>query len=102
MRPVYIEVSVRIDGTGSWMGRGRTLGEALEALEDWLPEAAESDPPETPAVELARIRRALGARPVTFDVNVRSLARWWAPFTWGRVEVTVHSPEATHGLQKRT
>lgn len=101
VKPLYVEVAVRVDGGGCWMGRGRTLGEALEALEGWLPEAAESDHPRTTRRELARMRRALGSRPVTFDVFVRSLARWWAPFTWGRVEVTVKSPEATHGIQKR-
>lgn len=80
------------------MGRGRTLAEALEALDQWLPEAA---PDDDGSSELAQVRRALGARPVTFGLHVRSVARWWAPFTWGRVEVTVKSPEATHGLQKR-
>lgn len=101
MRPLYIEVAVRISGGGHWMGNGRTLGEALEALDGWLPQAAESDDPEATAIELARMRQALGARPVTFNVEVHSLARWWAPFTWGRVQVTVKSPEATHGIQER-
>lgn len=101
-RVIYIDVQVRVDGGGGWMGRGPTLGEALEQLGHMLPDPAESDHPGATRVELARIHRALGARPVTFDVKVRSLARWWAPFTWGRVEVTVKSPEATHGVQERT
>lgn len=102
MRPLYIDVVVRVDEGGGWMGRGPTLAEALEQLEHMLPDPAETDHPGATATELARIHRALGSRPVTFDVKVRSLARWWAPFTWGRVDVTVKSPEATHGLQEGT
>lgn len=77
---VTVEVSVRAQGTGSWIGRGRDLPEALAVVRSYMDE-------KIPQEERAAMAAALDRGSPRFDILIVSMARWWNPFTWGTFSV---------------
>ena len=87
-----VRIEIQLEGGGAWMGQGRNLAEALNYFGQYLPD-------DLSALERKEIADAIGAP--AFTAEIRSIARWWNPLSWGCVELKVRA-EGTWGKPEVT